>query len=45
MTTPLELFDETMTEMLAKNKRFLLQRPSYAIKFMDIAKQMKKQPA
>ena len=45
MTTPLELFDETMTEMLAKNKRFLLQRPSYAIKFMDIAKQMKKQSA
>ena len=45
MTTSIELFDDAMTEMLAKNKRFLLQRPSYAIKFMDIAKQMKKQSA
>ncbi|MFA0815849.1 MAG: radical SAM protein [Anaerofustis sp.] len=43
MTAPLKLFNDTLTKTLIQNKRFLLQRPSYAKKFIDIATKMKKQ--
>jgi hypothetical protein len=37
MTAPLKLFNDTLTKTLIQNKRFLMQRPSYAKKFIDIA--------
>ena len=39
----IELFNESITKALVKNKRFLLKRPSYLKTFASISSKMKKQ--